>query len=350
VLLATPEYFKLVVLLGPIYDSFGHYSLIQVLATAPGGPLSLIAVLAGLALWRRVGHPVLTSTVAVGLVAAYLAGAAQHKGWTYHFLPARVLAVLLLGLVVADVSRPLIRPVERVYAAVAFTALVTTLGWALGQEAFRATGLDAKRQWQQAQLGRDLAAVRRHVAPGESLYAFSYTINSGFPLVNYSGLRWASRFPHLWLLEALYHDQLQAVSPMRYRRAADMGPAERYLNDAVAEDLDRNRPDLIMVLRNARDVPENAVRRMDYLAYFGRDPRIAAELASYRFVEDYGPYRIYLRARAPEQPGTPPRSQPGRLDIRRSTRSTGFDAAFFLSLGVFLVIGVLAYGVEVRRR
>ena len=62
---------------------------------------------------------------------------------------------------------------------------------------------DPARQAEQAQLDELVAAVRRHTPPGGSLYVFSYTIGSSFPLVNYSGVRWASRFPHLWIIEAV---------------------------------------------------------------------------------------------------------------------------------------------------
>jgi hypothetical protein len=348
-LLATPEYFRLVALLGPTYDSFGRYDFVQVLGSAPGGPTCLLAALAGLALWRQARHRSLLGITLVALGAAYLAGAAQHKGWTYHFLPARVLAMLLLGLLLADLRRPLGRPVQRVYAAVAVAVLATTVGWSLLLATSRATGLDATRRRQQAQLDRELAAVRRHVAPGSSIYAFSYTINTGFPLVNAGGFRWASRFPHLWLLEALYHDQLHAAPPLRFRPRSEMGRAERFLNDAVAEDLARNQPELLMVLRNARDVPENAIRRVDYVAYFGRDPRIAAELASYRLVEDYGPYQLYLRAGSAGRPGVSPTADVGRLDVRPSSRRGGSDPGFFFRLGLFLTIALVVYARETRQ-
>jgi hypothetical protein len=132
-----------------------------------------------------------------------------------------------------------------------------------------------------------------------------------------------------------------------------MGPAERYLNQAVAEDLARYRPDVIMVLRNARDVPANSLRRIDYLAYFGRDPRIARQLRWYRHVEDVGQYRLYLRARSIDDPGDSPTAEPGREDVLR-TRVTGgraliADRPFVWHLILFLSLAVLAYAVELRR-
>jgi hypothetical protein len=132
-----------------------------------------------------------------------------------------------------------------------------------------------------------------------------------------------------------------------------MGPAERYLNDAVYEDLARYRPDVLLVLRHARDVRENALRRLDYLGYFGRDERIAALLKEYRFGEDVGEYRLYVRAKASDSPGVPPTSAPGKHDVLRS-RTTGgsallSDSEFLLHLLTFVVLACLGYGAERRR-
>jgi hypothetical protein len=185
------------------------------------------------------------------------------------------------------------------------------------------------------------------------MYAFSFTINSGFPLVNYSRLRWASRFPHLWLLEALYQDQLEAAEPLRYRSSEEMGPAERYLNDAVYHDLAHNRPDLLLVLWHGRDLQRNGLRRLDYLGYFGRDPRISTLLRDYRFAEEVGPYRMYVRAGSPDARGSPPASQPGRRDVVRAdvgpARALAADRKFLLKSAMFLLLAALAFRSERRR-
>ena len=352
VVLLTPQFFRMATLLGPAYTSFGHYPFFTVLVTAQGTPEVFLAVLACLALHRCARHPTLWLVVTVALVASFVAGAAQLKGWTYHFLPARVFALLLIGLIVIDVRRPLLRPVARVYAAVATGVLGTALVWPAGMAMLRILHRDPVRQYEQAQLDDLVSAVRRRVPPNGSLYIFSYTIGSSFPVVNYAHVRWASRFPHLWIVEAAYNDQLTRDPPIRYHTATEMGPAERYLNQAVAEDLARYRPDVLMVLRHARDVPENSLRRIDYLRYFGRDPRIAQELRWYRYAEDVGQYGLYVRASTPDQPGVPPASQPGDQDVKRNRVSGGravvADRAFVMQSGLFLAMALLAFLLEVR--
>jgi hypothetical protein len=340
----TPQYLGLVRLLGPAYSGYGHYPFLQVLVTAPGVALCLLAVLACVALRRRALHPELWTVLLIALVASFLSGAAQQKGWGYHFYPARAFALLLLGLAVLDVRRPLPRRVQRLYSAAAVAALGISVIGTVVLGIGRAFHLDAGGRLEASRLHELVAAVRRHAPRGGSICVLSYTIESGFPLVNYSGLRWASRFPHLWIVEAAYQDRLYAPGPLRFRTREQMGPAEGYLNDAVAEDLARYRPDLLMVLRHARDVPENAIRRVDYVAYFSRDPRIARELRQYRFVEQAGEYLLYARARTPDQSGAPPAPEPGRYDVVRPGAPAGgqaivADRAFVMSALGFLVLG-----------
>jgi hypothetical protein len=353
VALLTPQYFRLVEVLGPAYSGFGHDAFVHVLITAPGTALCILAGLAALALRRQSGHPVLWGVLAVAMVASFVAAAAQQKGWGYHFYPARVLALALLALAVLDVRRPLTRRIPRIYAAVAFAALGVSVLSSVGSGISRVRHRDAAREAEQAQLDQLVAAVRRHMPRGGSLFSLSYTIGSSFPLVNYSGVRWASRFPHLWILEAVYHDELYEPARLRYHTRAEMGPAERYLNDAVSQDLDRYRPDVLLILRHARDVPQNSLRRLDYVGYFSRDPRIARELREYRLAEEAGEYRLYVRARTPDQPGPRPESQPGRYDVVRSGavaqgRSLLSEPGFLASVGLFLVLGALAYGFNGR--
>jgi hypothetical protein len=349
----TPEYFRMILLLGPAYGGFGHDPFLHVLISAPGTPECYLAVLTWAVFYARARHPTLWVVLLVGLVASFVAGAAQQKGWTYHFYPARVFALMVLGLAVMDVRRPLARSAQRIYAAVAFGVLGTSVLWAVVMGVARITDSDSVREHERAQLDQLVAAVRRHAPPDGSLHVLSYTIGSSFPLVNYSGVRWASRFPHLWIIEAVYQDQLHGEAALAFHRREAMGPAERYLNDAVYEDLARYRPDVLLVLRHARDVRENALRRLDYLGYFGRDERIAALLKEYRFGEDVGQYRLYVRAKASDSPGVPPTSAPGKHDVLRS-RTTGgsallSDSEFLLHLLTFVVLACLAYGAERRR-
>jgi hypothetical protein len=340
VLLATPAYLHLVVTLGPLYGSFLRDSFLHLLVTGPGASLIWLAILSWAALHGRAGHPRVWTAVAVGVAACFLGAALQQKGLRYHFYPAFALAVFLLGLVSGDVRMPLASVVQRIYRIVALSLVVTSMLVVavenVGQALHRTPSPDEAGVWR-------LVEKVRAGARGESIFVFSYHIGSAFPLVNYAGVRSASRFPQLWILAAAYRDELAASSPLHFRGPRTMTAAERYLNQAVFEDLRDQKPAMLLVLRNARDVPENGYRRLDYLAYFGRDPRIAAILERYQRLEDEGEYALYRRL-APGEVRTAPAPGPelGTHDIVRADRG-GLrlrfdDPAFVLRAGVFVLI------------
>ncbi|MEZ0335898.1 MAG: hypothetical protein ACAI18_18050, partial [Gemmatimonadales bacterium] len=101
------------------------------------------------------------------------------------------------------------------------------------------------------------------------------------------------------------------------------------------------------------DVRENALRRLDYLGYFGRDPRIAALLSGYRFAEEVGQYRLFVRASSAEAPGVRPVSESGTRDVLRTGASGGralaSDSSFLLHVLLFAILAGAAYAGERRK-
>jgi len=222
---------------------------------------------------------------------------------------------MLLGLAAADARERTLRGIRALYRKMAFGVTATGMIWLTGVAVQRAVGLSPGEERAKAEL-TELSNLLMHQRHERGLFVFSFATSSGFPLVNYTGLEWTSRFPQLWLLVATYWDRITADAPLRYRERADMPPAERFLNDAVYHDLAAHQPDLLLVLRHARDVRANGPRRLDYLGYFGRDPRIADVLRHYGFVQSVGEFDLYQRLsaaqRAPAMIALPP---PGRLDL-----------------------------------
>jgi hypothetical protein len=128
--------------------------------------------------------------------------------------------------------------------------------------------------------------------------------------VNYSGVESASRLNSMWILGAVYRDRIMADAPVRYRERAGMGELERYLNDAVVEDLAHRRPSMLIVLRPAPDRREWGLRRLDFLAYFMRDDRFARLFSRYKFKGQIGEYWIFERL-----PDTAPPAAPWRRSV-----------------------------------
>jgi hypothetical protein len=340
-LVVTPEYFPMVRLLGAAYGRFLYDPPGRLLLTSPSSPVTLLSILAFVALRKNARHgPVWDLLLILGL-GMFLGGLLQFKGLEYHFYPAKACAILLLGVVCLDVPLRLERISARAYRVVAAATVLTT-SVLLSARAARHAVEGGWSGRMDAPLEEAADLLRRYADEG-SVFVFSYHIGSSFPLLSYAGVESASRLPQLWILAAEYLDRLHAPPPLVFRSYQEMGPAERYLNAAVLADLQRERPRLLLVLRNARDHPINGYRRIDYLAYFGRNPPFAAILREYEFVRNLGEYAVYRRLEAGERrQGAPPTATPGTLDLRSGER-TGVHlligrAGFLLSVSVFLII------------
>jgi hypothetical protein len=344
----APGYLQLVRLLAGPYTRFLYVSFWQLLVTGPGALLTLFAILAFAALRRYARHPEIPGVFALGALVCLVAGAAQQKEFSYHFYPSIALATLVLGTIVWDRRESLRNWVGRLYRVIVVSVLVTVVVVVCVRNA--ASTIRPPRDPEQEQMERLLPVVRAR-ATGEGVYVMSYNISSAYPMINYAGAHSASRFAQLWILAAAYMDQLRGSRPLRYHAPDEMSPSERYLNQAVLEDLRNQRPKLLIILQHARDLPANGLRRLDYVAYFSRDPRTASMLQRYQSVADLGDFVIYERiADGMTRTGRPPSVQPGTRDIVQARQTGGAygvharvnDPAFLLPLLVFVISAIFA--------
>jgi hypothetical protein len=348
----APEYLGLVRLLAGPYTRFLYDPFWHLLLTGRGALLTLFALLTFFALRRDARHPGLLDVFALGALVSLLAGAAQQKELRYHFYPSFALAIVLLGMIVRDTGGAPREWVRGVYRIVTVSILATAVVVVCAQNLASAMGLI--RGVEQVQLERVLP-VLRPLAAGQSVYVMSYHIGSAYPLINYSGARSASRFPQLWILPAAYMDQLAGSAPLRYHAPDEMSPSERYLNQAVFEDLRDQRPKVLVVLQHARDLPVNGFRRLDYVAYFRRDPRIAGLLDRYELRADLSDFLVYERIpEAQARAKSPPTVQPATRDIVqagtvRGAHGRSRDPVFVLALLAFVISAIFASVAEKRR-
>jgi len=353
VLWLTPDYLTVAFLLGPAYLQYMREPFVELLALGPGAPLVGFVLLALLVLRRSMRKPVLGTLVAWTTVACFLAAAAQGKNFRYHFYPALALAFVLLGLVVVDVPAAAQRLSERIYGrasrALLATIVVVVSGWAVLQVA----GGDAAERRQRAALA-DLVGAVRDRAMGRPVGVLSYTMESSFPLVNYAGVGLASRFPSLWPLPVSYWDAIETGGPLQYHTVSEMAPVERYFLSAVRDDLTTDQPSLLVVLRPARDAAINGQRRLNYLQYFGRDPKLAALLAEYRLANRQGEYLLYERQETGAVRIDPPLSAaPGTQDVIKTelkdVRLGHLDRESVVGLAVFVACWLLLTARDRRR-
>ena len=353
VLWLTPDYLTVVSLLGPAYLRYGRESFAKLLIVGPGVPLVAFVLLALLVLRGRVRTPRLDALLAWTMVACFAAGAAQQKDFRYHFYPALGLAFTLLGLIAADSGNSSGPLSVRIYGRASRALLATILLVVVGSTILDAAGGDAGQRRQRVALAELVRAVRTR-AEGRPVGILSYTTESAFPLVNLAHVNLASRFPGFWLLPATYWDAIVTGGPLRYHAVEEMAPAEHYFLNAVREDLIAAQPDLLLILRPARDAPMNRQRRVQYIRYFDRDPKLAALLGQYRFAGREGEYLLYERAEAGSaSSGPPPSAAPGTLDVSRmqlaDLRLSSLDPEFLTGLALLLVCWVSIAGLDRRR-
>jgi hypothetical protein len=309
----TPQYLDLVRLLAGPYSRFLHDPFFHVLVTGPGAVLAIFALLAFAALRPHARHRELWQTIALGTAACLVAGAAQQKGLRYHLYPSFALGTVLLGLIAWDTAGPLRNRVRLMYRWLAVSVLAAMVIVVCVQNAAVTIGVGRDSDRDQFE---ELVQLVRARGAGESVFVMSYHIRSAYPLINYSGVRSASRFPQLWILAAEYLDELKSSEPLAYREPRAMSPSERYLNRAVLDDLREHRPRLLVVFRHARDLPVNGLRRLDYTAYFARDPRVARILEDYQLTAQLGDYLVYQRLEPGlARSGPPPMVTPGTQDV-----------------------------------
>ena len=113
--------------------------------------------------------------------------------------------------------------------------------------------------------------------------------------MNYSGVGWSSRFPTFWLLPGA---QRRRHAPGGKDNAL-LDEIERFTRDAVAADLTRQPPDLVIVDNRASKSYFGDLD-FDYLDYFLEDPRFARIWDDFEWIGDEGDYRLYRRRCAPD--------------------------------------------------
>ena len=309
--IVTPEYFQVVrTMAGPYYDFLSN-DLWFTAFLGDGAAIPIVAALAWTALHRSARTRPLWDVFVVATLALYFSAVLQHKGWRYHFYPSIATGLLLLGLITLDVRRPVRAGVARVYLSMAGAVTGGLLVWTLLACMLQARDPLNPRYDADPDLAR-LAPVVRAQAGNGSAMMLSYSMASTFPLITYAGVESASRFNALWILGAVYRDRTRAAEPLRYRTVAEMGPLERYLNESVVDDLRRNRPEVVVALRAAPDLPQWGLRRLDHVRYFSRDSSFARLFADYGFVTEVGQYMVFRRLR-PGEPRRPPPRSPARL-------------------------------------
>jgi hypothetical protein len=236
-------------------------------------PLAFGCLLLGGLTWR---HGVAPRLLLVFTVTASLAGLSQMKGWDYHFVAARGGLLLLVGW---SVGHWLHTPGR---------AMGATLAAAIAYASLLAPPFAPQRSFAASPAAR-LRALMEQTAPGGSVLWFTTSLKPQFSILQTTGGQYRGHYMSLWPLPELYPPD----GPPGLRPLASLSGIERDLIATTAADLAR-KPDLLVVTDGASE-PGFGARAWDHLAYFRRDPRIAAALMAYAPVGTIDGWTLYHR-------------------------------------------------------
>jgi hypothetical protein len=242
------------------------------------GGVASVALLA--AMWHSTlpdDQPFLRTLLIVLATFALMASVSyivQGKNWFYHRLPAAFAAVLALLLWGAAVLRARPRATFRLGASVVLAAVtLAEFAW---------SDYDRLRSWVEAAVEPDLSTevklerlVKREKA--HTYIAFSEWIALGFPVVNDTGVTWASRFDSMWALKGeLWRAHQDGAMPKAW-------PISRW----ITRDFVANCPDLAVV-----DTREG----INYVAVLSaNDPAFADAWSRYHQIAAFDGLRVLRR-------------------------------------------------------
>ncbi len=280
ILFVTPQYFYVTRLTWEAYRGYNqpfseilHQQALHFILTA-------IISFAGCFLLRDRRLRSAVVILFLGMAASLWIGVAQGKGFPYHFMALKAFYSLLAGLVIFAAGEKLLREFRLGPSALLGVSVVAVLVL-LGIAAHSLFTLNRELPEGTAAL----LPVLRERAVAKPVIIFSPSVWAGFPVVNYSGALWASRFSCSWYLPALFGQG--SFSGQRAVKAV-----ERVFLDSWAEEIDKGRP-VLLIFSDGKETAHLNHRKLDYVQYLSEDPRLKNLLGRYRFLQRAGDYQVF---------------------------------------------------------
>jgi len=160
-------------------------------------------------------------------------------------------------------------------------------------------------------------AISTEAPDARTILVASADVGHGFPLINETGLVWASRFPALWL------------SPYVATKLDDEGGPNddiaRFALEVTVDDLIAFEPDVVFV-DEAPERPHYDEAPLDYLAFWEHDPRFFRFWKSYQRRGTAGDFAVYVRT---------PTQSPGSKNTRSNGRADPFGCILAEVIGSY---------------
>jgi hypothetical protein len=130
------------------------------------------------------------------------------------------------------------------------------------------------------------------IQPQGSFLVMSAFVSRSFPLVNYSGLRWASPFPALWWIRA--RDGLrEGTAGQVVTDLAIENPTELMLTRMLVARFRQSAPGIVLVDTTAH--AEFGGARFPYVEYLEQNGQFRREWRNYARKGEVGPFAVWVR-------------------------------------------------------
>ena len=286
----TPEYITRVVPFAQVvYDAGYQISPIAVLFRSETIFLSIIFLL-HFTNKSRNRYRIFSEVFLICSLCFFLIYLIQMKGFSYHIYPVTSMLVLTLGsIVLGKLPHPFPSSLPQHHSLrplLSVLALIVVFVGLLGVPLYRG-------DYHNADLELLMPVVKKH-APDSSIYIFSSTVSAGFPLVNYAGVKWSSRFASLWLLPGFERLRQDFTSDGLVQQRERLDEIKRFSINAIIKDLSTQWPSLIIVDTKQRKRAFGDIQ-FDFLNFFSSDSRFTAIWSHYNQIADLGDFKVFLR-------------------------------------------------------
>lgn len=228
----------------------------------------------------------LTQVLVLALIGMILAFIIPLAAWRYHVFPAVAVSCVLITIYIFQVFSVKLNNGSLSTKEIIFLAMA---GFVFPIYSFftdMTNAIKYKRENKLYLLIKSINDSKIH-----SIYCFSsHTTGYCFPLVYMANKEFAGRFPFFWWLRGLI--KLEKKSP-EYALPAFIQQDKNYLIEAIANDLNDYRPDLIVIHENDEKIAVGD--NFSYIAYFSENKQFQEAWKHYSYSQSAGGVRFYKR-------------------------------------------------------
>lgn len=231
----------------------------------------------------------LMSVLLWAFIGMLVAVTLTRASWYYHVFPALALSVLLLPLFVfLFFSNHLVTKLKKQEWLGMVVSIMVPLYLFIFGIYF---GVAVKKH---SDLNKLIAEIhqQKHLP---SVYCFSAnTTGDCFTLVYFSKSHYGGRYPFFWWLRGLRMIEMKAQEEKKGILSAKIQKDKIFLMNAVAEDLQKAKPDWLII--NTFDEKNTLNSDFDFANYFSQNDRFRVAWSHYHYLKKVGIFDVYQRS------------------------------------------------------